>query len=91
MKEWATGERRVQSEVGDKKERECEDKIRREKNKNVIREIWTFHLLPILRSCFAKCFFQNSSSSIREAVPLEEPKPELFLKEPEPYQIDPRN
>ena len=34
--------------------------------------------------------FQNSFSSTREAAPLKEPEPELFLKEPELCQTDPQ-
>jgi len=56
-----------------------------------------FDIVPVLaihnrhRELFSQTVSQNSSSSTRESAPAQDPEPELFLEEPEPYQIGPNS
>ena len=55
-----------------------------------------FDIVPVLaihnrhRELFSQTVFQNSSSSTRESAPAQDPEPELFLEELEPYQTGPK-
>ena len=58
------------------------------------RGIWD--IVPVLaihnrhEELFSQTVSQNSSSSTREYAPTQDLEPELFLEEPEPYQMGPK-
>ena len=50
-----------------------------------------FHNLNPAGEAVLPSVFQNSFFTIREAAPPEEPEPELFSEQPEPYQKSPNS